>query len=50
MQAANAYQCWLPIQLKWYNTGTQMHTKHKKKQQQLIYKTKKSACAYKISF
>jgi len=28
-RGTNAYRCWLPIQLKWYNTGRQMHTKHK---------------------
>ena len=27
----NTYQCWLPLQLKWYIAVTQMHKKHKKK-------------------
>ena len=31
-RGTSAYECWLSIQLKWYNTGTQMQTKHKKKE------------------
>jgi len=30
-RGTNTYQCWLPVQLKWYIAVTQMHKKHKKK-------------------
>ena len=51
-RATKTYRCWLPLQLKWYNTVTQLHIKQNRKtnKKQLVYKTNKSACADKISY